>query len=483
MNSDPDDTEELFPESTDANEAHSTDETDADDREIIEKASKAARKLEPIILAHVLRPNYQPVKPRVIAKQLKLPSELHKALKLALKRLAKAGKVTYGAEHLVRPPKRQAKAPAQKSPNKLKPAGRTHLAMPVASAPPPKSQPSARDGKNIVIGRFRRTARGFGFVRPQGSKRGDKSSDIYIAAGATMDASDRDTVRVRLSRKNVRGKGGALRVAGEIVAILERDTHQFVGVYKERGGTGYVAVDGKVFAQPVPVGDPGAKGAAPDDKVVIEMVKFPTHISAGEAVIVEVLGKRGDPGVDTLSIIHEFGLPQEFPEDVLEDARQQAELFDEVIGNRLDLTGETTITIDPVDARDFDDAVSLTRLENGHWKLGVHIADVSHFVRARSPLDREARERATSVYLPDRVIPMLPEVISNNLASLQPDKIRYTLSSIMELTPEGAYVAGEVKRSAIKSDRRFTYEEVDEFLADRDAWRKKLTLKIWTLLS
>src|SRR4029450_3925592 len=140
----------------------------------------------------------------------------------------------------------------------------------------------------------------------------------------------------------------------------------------------------------------------------------------------------------------------------------QAEAFDESLGNRLDLTNETIITIDPVDARDFDDAVSLIQLENGHWKLGVHIADVAHFVRARSPLDREARERGTSVYLPDRVIPMLPEVISNNLASLQPNKVRYTLSALMALPPDGAYVGGEVKRSAIKSDRRFTYEDVDD---------------------
>src|SRR5262249_16351956 len=140
-----------------------------------------------------------------------------------------------------------------------KPIGRAAPSKPAELPSPPKSQSTSRDGKNIVIGRFRRTARGFGFVRPQGSKRGDKSSDAYIAAGATMDGSDRDTVRVRLSRKNVRGKGGALRLAGEIVAILERDTHQFVGVYKERGGTGFVEVDGKVFVQPVPVGDPGAK--------------------------------------------------------------------------------------------------------------------------------------------------------------------------------------------------------------------------------
>jgi len=457
-----------------------SDDEEQDEKQAVEKASKAARKLEPIVLAHVLGPKYQPVKPRVIAKQLKLPSEQHRALKLAIKRLAKAGKVSYGAGHLVRPPN---KSKVQGPKSKVQDRGDGGQETGDRREQSPLPRDSRRDAKNVVIGTFRRTSKGFGFVRPKGAKRGDKSTDIYIAAGATMDASDRDVVRVRLSRSKARGKGGMLRQAGEIVEIIERDTHRFVGVYKERGGTSFVEVDGKVFAQPVPVGDPGAKGAATDDKVVIEMVRFPTHQHAGEAVIVEVLGARGAPGVDSLSIIREYGLPEEFPEDVLEDARQQADAFDEAIGNRLDLTGETTITIDPVDARDFDDAVSLTRLGNGHWKLGVHIADVAHFVRARSPLDREARERATSVYLPDRVIPMLPEVISNNLASLQPNKVRYTLSALMEFTPEGAYVGGEVKRSAIKSDRRFTYEEVDEFLADRDAWRKKLTPSVWQLLA
>ncbi len=320
-------------------------------------------------------------------------------------------------------------------------------------------------------------------MRPQGAQRGNRAGDIYIAASSTMDAADRDVVRVRLSRHKARGKGGALRQAGEIVEIVERDTHRFVGVYKERQGTSYVQVDGKVFAEPVPVGDPGAKGAAPNDKVVIEMVRFPTHRHPGEAVIVEVLGARGAPGIDTLSIIREFGLPEEFPGDVLEDARVQADRFDESLKGRLDLTGETIITIDPVDARDFDDAISLRRLASGHWQLGVHIADVAHFVRARSPLDREAKERGTSVYLPDRVIPMLPEIISNNLASLQPDKVRYTLSSLMEFTADGAYVGGEVKRSAIKSCRRFAYEEVDEYLADREAWRSKLSPAVWRLLS
>jgi ribonuclease R len=480
MSSDPtdDDKEELFPDTesqTQDNAAaeHATDPETAE----VEKASKAARRLEPMVLAHVLGPKYQPVKPRVIAKQLKLPSEQHKALKLAIRRLAKAGKLSYGAGHLVRKPQGKTSAGASR--------GKADSLTPALSQRKSRAGDAAatRPDKHMVVGSFRRTSKGFGFVRPQGAKRGDKSGDIYIAAGATMDASDRDTVRVRLGRNKARGRGGVLRQAGEIVEIVERETHQFVGVYKERGGTSYVEVDGKVFAQPVPVGDPGAKGATPNDKVVIEMARFPTHQHAGEAVIVEVLGARGAPGVDTLSIIREYGLPEEFPEDVLEDARQQAEAFDESIGNRLDLTGETTITIDPVDARDFDDAVSLARMENGHWKLGVHIADVAHFVRARSPLDREARERGTSVYLPDRVIPMLPEVISNNLASLQPNKVRYTLSALMEFTPDGAYVGGEVKRSAIQSDRRFTYEEVDEFLADREVWRKKLPTNVWELLA
>jgi ribonuclease R len=483
-------TDEAFAEESTENLATDEAAEESDGDHAPEKASSAARKLEPIVLAHVLGPKYQPVKPRVIAKQLKLPSEQHKALKLAIRRLVKRGKLSYGSGHLVRAPKSQASGARgqetgvrrQGTVDRGQKAG-ARLTRDADTLNPALSQRERGQSKHVVTGTFRRTASGFGFVRPQGATRGDKSGDVYIPARSTMDAADRDLVRVRLSKQAARGRKGELRQAGEIVEIVERDTHQFVGVYKERRGTGYVDVDGKVFAEPIPVGDPGAKGAAEGDKVVIEMVRFPTHTHAGEAVITEVLGAKGAPGVDTLSIIREFGLPEGFPEDVLADARQQADAFDESLAGRLDLTHETTITIDPVDARDFDDAVSLTRLVSGHWKLGVHIADVAHFVRARSPLDREARERGTSVYLPDRVIPMLPEVISNNLASLQPHKVRYTLSALMEFTADGAYVGCEVKRAAIKSSRRFTYEEVDEYLADREAWREKLAPPVWTLLA
>jgi ribonuclease R len=284
---------------------------------------------------------------------------------------------------------------------------------------------------------------------------------------------------LRLSDK----KGRLGKSEGRIIDIVERATNRFVGIYFVQAGMGLVQIDGKVFTKPIYVGDPGAKGAQPDDKVVIEMVRFPSQVRDGEGVIVDILGQRGQPGVDTLSIIHEFNLPGEFPADALESSRKQAEKFDESIPRgRRDLTCEAVITIDPATARDFDDAISLERQPNGHWLLGVHIADVSHFVRLKSALDREAKNRATSVYLPDRVIPMLPEVISNNLASLQPDKVRYAVSALIEFSPEGQRIGTDVFKSAIKSCRRFAYEEVDQYLADRAAWKKKLKAPVHALL-
>jgi ribonuclease R len=447
-----------------------------------EKASPAARKLEPLVLAHVLREQYQPVKPRVIAKQLKLPSEQHQALKICIRRLVTAGKLSYGSGHIVRPPvsKSNQPKPIVSAPTKI---------IEVRENPRSEQEKKSRATdkpveRGLVTGKFRRAAKGFGFVRPLGTARSaDRTFDIFIPLKNTLDAASGDVVTVRVMRdRGNRDEKGQPKISGEITKIVERSTHQFVGVYKEVEGVALVDVDGKVFAQPIPVGDPGAKGAAPGDKVVIEMVQFPTHYDDGEAVVTELLGKRGEPGVDTLSILREFALPEEFPDEVIIAAREEAENFDESIGDRLDLTETTIITIDPVDARDFDDAISLTRLENGHWKLGVHIADVSHFVQFRSPLDREARERGTSVYLPDRVIPMLPEIISNNLASLQPDKVRYTQTAFIEFTEAGVPVHSEFHRSAIKSCRRFTYEEVDEYLANSEPWRSKLTAKVFDLL-
>jgi ribonuclease R len=267
-----------------------------------------------------------------------------------------------------------------------------------------------------------------------------------------------------------------------VIDIIERHTHRFVGTYRESDGYGFVDVDGKTFESGILVGDAGAKNCKVGDKVVIEMAHFPSTRQEGEGVIVEVLGDRGAPGVDTLSVIRQFDLPGEFPENVLDDAREQAEKFDESIGDRTDFTKTTVITIDPKTARDFDDAISLKRLENGHWELGVHIADVSHFVPLRSELDNEAYQRATSIYLPDRVIPMLPELISNNLASLQPDRVRYCMTALIEFTDEGVPIGTELHRGAIKSAHRFTYEEIDEYLENDRPWKKKLTPEVFDLV-
>jgi ribonuclease R len=399
------------------------------------------------ILQHVGHPNYRPVKPRVIAKQLKVPKEDHALLKREIKRLVKEGKISFGANHLV-----------------VGPTG------------------SSSGATDELIGTFRRAMAGYGFVRPQGTSRSaGRQDDIFIPASRTKDAANGDLVRIRFRKRQGKGRDG--RVSGEILQILERATKQFVGTYSERDGNGLVQVDGTEFPYSVFVGDPGAKGAQPGDKVVLEMVTYPTSNRPGEGVITEVLGAHGAPGVDTLTVIREFGLPDAFAEEVLQSAREEAQRFDASIGeDRRDLTELVVVTIDPVDARDFDDAISLERLENGHYRLGVHIADVSHFVRPKTPLDREARERATSVYLPDRVIPMLPEVISNHLASLQPNQVRYVKSAFIEYTAEGIRVATDFCTGAIRSRRRFAYEEVDEFLQDRIAWRIKLGPEIYQLL-
>ena len=415
--------------------------------------------LEQRILQFVLRKNYQPIKARMIAQRMGFSKDETVEVRRTIKRMIRRGQLAYGAKHLVKPPG----AAAAKGPSV---AGQR------------------------VVGVFQRTSKGFGFVRPKepfvetlatklAEEPTGKPADIYIPAKRAGDASTGDVVLVQLGKS----RGGMPGPRGEIVEIIERQTNQFVGTYIELDGSGYVQVDGTLFAQPILVGDPGAKGAQLDDKVVIEMIRFPSPIRDGEGVITKVLGPRGEPGVDTQSIIHEYNLADEFPEDVLEDARRQAEFFTEAIPEgRVDLTGETILTIDPKDARDFDDAISLERLDNGHWRLGVHIADVAHFVQPKTALDREAHGRATSVYLPDRVLPMLPEIISNSLASLQPDKTRYTKTAFIEFTEQGQRVAVDLCRAAIRSSKRLNYEQVDEFLADPVPWRKKLGAKVHDLL-
>jgi ribonuclease R len=370
------------------------------------------------ILSAVARKSYRPLKPKALARKLNIPAGFYSDFRQTLRELGRQGRLVIGKDHTIRP----------------------------------------ASGLGTITGTFQKTSSGTGYVRPSGVE-GRSGQEIRIRESDSLDASTGDTVLLRLTRQ----PQGRNRVpTGRVVEVLQRATRQFVGTYHERDGQGLVRVDGTVFSHSIAVGDPGAKGTRPGDKVVFEMLHFPSPEDRGEGVLIEVLGPLGKPGVDTLSIIHAFGLPNEFPETVKEEARQLAARFHEDdFKGRKDFTGELVITIDPADARDHDDAVSLIRDEkSGHWLLGVHIADVSHFAPIGSELDREARRRATSVYLPQRVLPMFPELLSNGLASLQEGKVRYVKSAHIEYTPQGQKVSARFANGVIRVHKRFTYEQV-----------------------
>jgi ribonuclease R len=396
--------------------------------------------LEEQILAALQRKTYQPIKPKALARRLGISAAQYADFRRALRTLVRQGRAEIGKNHLVRP--------AQQL--------------------------------GTVTGIFRRTAGGFGFVRPHAID-GKAGPEIMIREAAAGDAVTGDEVLVKITRKPSRPDLGP---SGRIVEVLERATQQFVGTYFEREDQGYVRVDGTVFSHSIYVGDPGAKGARPEDKVVFEMLRFPTPEDRGEGVITEILGPRGQPGVDTLSVIRAFGLPDVFPEGALEEARQAAANFDEeTLGNREDFTGDTVVTIDPVDARDFDDAVSVVQdSRSKHWLLSVHIADVAHFVPPGGALDREARKRGTSVYLPQRVLPMFPEIISNSLASLQQGRLRYVKSVQIDFTPAGQKTEVSFANGAVRVRRRFTYEQVSAVLADPEGAGGKIEPEVLALL-
>jgi ribonuclease R len=371
------------------------------------------------IVHAVTRPSYSPVKAKVLAKRLGVTDAAYPEFRRTLRDLVKEGRLAVGSNQTLR----------------------------------------AADPHGTVVGTYRRVASGNGFVRPRAVD-GTPGPDVFIREGKALDASTGDEVLARVTRQATQAKDAA----GEVVRVLERATRTFVGTYFERGGEGLVRVDGTVFAHSIAVGDPGAKGARPQDKVVIEVLRFPTPDDRGEGVITEVLGPHGKPGVDTLSVIKAHGLPEAFPEAALAEARQVAAEFSETdLGGRTDFTGDLVVTIDPKDARDFDDAVSVTiDPKTKHWVLTVHIADVGHFAKPGGHLDTEARRRATSVYLPQKVIPMFPEVISNGLASLQEGRLRYVKTVRMEFTPGGQKGHVSFFNGAIRVAKRFTYEQVQE---------------------
>ncbi|MCH2160772.1 MAG: VacB/RNase II family 3'-5' exoribonuclease [Phycisphaerales bacterium] len=315
--------------------------------------------------------------------------------------------------------------------------------------------------------------RGFAFVRPDDPTR---EGDLYIPRGDTSDAVSGDRVRCRVLRRGMgrsRGRGAAEQarrgVVGRVVDIIERKQTRFAGRLQKRGRNWFVQPDGRALQQPVLIRDPHAKNAKPDDKVVIDMVLFPDEHGIGEAVIVEVLGSAGEPDVETRAVIETYGLRTDFPEATVNEARSSANRFDreseEDTTDREDLTDRFIFTIDPPDARDFDDAISIAYdPERGEWELGVHIADVAHFVTQDGELDREASERGNSTYLPQQVLPMLPEVLSNGVCSLQEGVTRFTKSAFMHFDDKGRVIDQRLARTVIRSRKRLTYLEAQSLI-------------------
>src|SRR5690606_19634051 len=232
---------------------------------------------------------------------------------------------------------------------------------------------------------------------------------------------------------------------------------------------GFVIPDDKKIADDIFIPKSADMGAVDGHKVVVNITTFPEDRKNAEGEIVQILGHKNDPGVDILSIIHQHDLPLAFPDEVMDEANQIPETVDEAdIPKRRDLRGETIVTIDGADAKDLDDAVTVKKLPNGNYELGVHIADVSHYVTEGSPIDREAYERGTSVYLVDRVIPMIPHRLSNGICSLNPKEDRLTLSCVMEINPQGEVVSHEIFESVIRTTERMTYSDVNKILVDQD---------------
>ena len=329
-----------------------------------------------------------------------------------------------------------------------------------------KSSGKGSRGKKALKlkGTFFATRAGYGFVKPENGKEED-----YIPPDSTGSSMHGDRVEIHVTRPQGRGRSAE----AEVVRIIERAAETIVGTFEagnisRRTGEiayGFVIPDNKHYTDDIFVSRERSKGASDGDKVVVRITEYGNRSRKrkSEGIITEILGTVDTPGVDITSIVRSYGLPERFPKEVLIEADQSAHPDEDRLRGRKDLRDTVTFTIDGDDSKDFDDAVSLTKTSGG-YELGVHIADVSEYVREGSLLDAEALRRGTSVYLPDRVIPMLPEVLSNDVCSLNPGEDRLTLSCLMKLDEKGRVKRSRITESVIRSRHRMTYGRVQKIL-------------------
>ena len=315
--------------------------------------------------------------------------------------------------------------------------------------------------QNLYTGTFTGNARGFGFVTRDDSQ---FAEDIFIPASAVNGAIHRDKVMCRITSHY--GK----RAEGEIVRIIERNMKHIVGTFEESKGFGFVVPDDKKLADDIFISKNNTMGAVSGHKVVVQIIKNAGENTKPEGRIVEIIGHINDPGVDIVSIIRQFELPMDFDEKIYNYIENiPSEVSEDELKNRTDYRSVQMVTIDGEDAKDLDDAVSVEKLENGNYRLGVYIADVSHYVTQGSPLDKDAYERGTSFYLVDRVIPMLPHKLSNGICSLNAGCDRLCLCCVMEIDKEGAVVSQKIEQAVINVDRRMSYTVVNSLLTEENS--------------
>lgn len=357
--------------------------------------------------------NYKPMKAKEIAILLQIPKEKRPELENVLQALLKEGKISVSTKGKY---------------------GKTE--------------------SNVVKGIFESTSKGFAFVRVEGEE------DVFIPEKDTLDAMYGDTVAIIITESAYKDR----RREGKVIKVTERAIKSVVGTFQKSKNFGFVICDNKKIGEDIFIPKEKSLGAVDGHKVVVRITKYPQGNRCAEGVVTEIIGHINDPGTDIISIVKGYNIPSEFPVEVMKSLEQQIDYVseEEKIG-RLDLRELVTVTIDGEDAKDLDDAITISK-EGDSYQLGVHIADVSHYVRERSALDKEALNRGTSVYLVDRVIPMLPQQLSNGICSLNEGVDRLALSCIMDINSKGEVISHKISETVINVNRRMSYTSVKKIL-------------------
>ena len=313
----------------------------------------------------------------------------------------------------------------------------------------------------MIVGKLSVHQKGFGFLIPDD----EEHQDVFIPSSFINGALHGDRVMVQITKEDI----GKKKCEGEVVKIIDRANKTVIGVFESSRNFGFVVPEDKRIQNDIFIPKAKTNGAEDGDVVIVEIIEWAGKRRNPEGKVIDILGKKGDKGIDILTIIKKHGLPEEFPPKVQKYAEGiEEEIPKSEYKRRVDLRDVRMVTIDGEDAKDLDDAVSIERLENGNYKLGVHIADVSNYVKELNPLDKEALKRGTSVYLIDRVIPMLSRELSNGICSLNPKVDRLTLSCIMTIDKKGKVLDHEIVESIIRTDERMTYTDVTKILKDND---------------